>query len=102
MLEEVLKKVANGELSPEDAQKELATFENLGFAKVDHHRKKRQGFPEVIFGEGKEASHIIDISRAMMKKNDNILVTRINSEKAEAVVQVLPNFNYDHISRTLS
>ncbi|MDX8044482.1 nickel pincer cofactor biosynthesis protein LarB [Gracilibacillus sp. S3-1-1] len=101
MLEEMLQKVANGELSPAEAKEKLATFENLGFAKVDHHRKKRQGFPEVIFGEGKEASQIIDISRAMMMKKDNILVTRVSDLKAKEIVKQLPDFQYDHTSRTL-
>ncbi|WP_163582514.1 nickel pincer cofactor biosynthesis protein LarB [Gracilibacillus saliphilus] len=101
MLEEILQKVANGELSPDKAKEKLATFENLGFAKVDHHRKKRQGFPEVIFGEGKEPSHIIDISRAMMAKKENILITRVTYEKAQVIMERLPDFQYDHTSRTL-
>lgn len=101
MLEDILKKVGNGELSPEEAKEQLATYENLGFAKVDHHRKKRQGFPEVIFGEGKEALHIIDISREMMKKNDDILVTRITKDKAVKVMESLPEFEYDGTSQTL-
>ncbi len=101
MLEEILQKVANGELSPDKAKEKLATFENLGFAKVDHHRKKRQGFPEVIFGEGKEPSHIIDISRAMMVKKENILITRVTYEKAQVIMERLPDFQYDHTSRTL-
>ncbi|UOQ84999.1 nickel pincer cofactor biosynthesis protein LarB [Gracilibacillus salinarum] len=101
MLEDILKQVAAGKLSPEDAQQQLATFENLGFAKVDHHRKKRQGFPEVIFGEGKEASHIIDISRAMLSKGDNVFITRMEKGKADAVMSALPAFQYDEISKTL-
>ncbi|MFD2654689.1 nickel pincer cofactor biosynthesis protein LarB [Gracilibacillus thailandensis] len=101
MLEEILRKVADGELSPDKAKEKLATFENLGFAKVDHHRKKRQGFPEVIFGEGKEPSHIIDISRAMMVKKENILITRVTYEKAQVIMEQLPDFQYDHTSRTL-
>ncbi|WP_058306523.1 nickel pincer cofactor biosynthesis protein LarB [Gracilibacillus massiliensis] len=101
MLEQILKQVADGTLSPDQAQKELETFENLGFAKVDHHRKKRQGFPEVIFGEGKDPTQIINISRAMMKKQENILVTRVEDTKAEVVSQHLPDFDYDKTSRTL-
>jgi pyridinium-3,5-biscarboxylic acid mononucleotide synthase len=101
MLEDILHQVANGELSPEEAKEKLATFENLGFAKVDHHRKKRQGFPEVIFGEGKSASQIIDISRAMMNKQENILITRVSEEKATAICEEIPSFEYDQISRTL-
>ncbi|MGN8646447.1 nickel pincer cofactor biosynthesis protein LarB [Gracilibacillus sp. HCP3S3_G5_1] len=101
MLENILKQVANGQLSPDEAKEKLATFENLGFAKVDHHRKRRQGFPEVIFGEGKEISHIIDISLAIKAKKENILVTRVSDSKAEKLVEQLPDFRYDQTSRTL-
>lgn len=101
MLEKILKQVAEGKLSPEDAKKELATFENLGFAKVDHHRTKRQGFPEVIFGEGKTASQIIAIAHSMKNRNENVLATRIDPEKAKEICSVLPEFVYDETSRTL-
>ncbi|PWU69483.1 nickel pincer cofactor biosynthesis protein LarB [Gracilibacillus dipsosauri] len=101
MLEDILKQVEKGLLTAEEAKKRLATFENLGFAKVDHHRTKRQGFPEVIFGEGKEPAHIIDISRAMMAKNENILVTRVELEKAQIILEHLPNFSYDPTARIL-
>ncbi|GAB2540272.1 nickel pincer cofactor biosynthesis protein LarB [Gracilibacillus alcaliphilus] len=101
MLEKVLQQVANGQLSVHEAQKKLATFENLGFAKVDHHRKKRQGFPEIIFGEGKTAEQIIDISRAMIKKAEDILITRIKADKAAVICQSLPSFEYDETSQIL-
>ncbi|SER47901.1 hypothetical protein SAMN04487944_10514 [Gracilibacillus ureilyticus] len=101
MLEEILKQIETGQLSAEAAAKQLATFENLGFAKVDHHRKKRQGSPEVIFGEGKTSTQIIDISRAMMAKKENILVTRVNKEKAEAIQRTLPDFQYHEIANLL-
>lgn len=101
MLESILKQVAEGNMSPDDAKKELATFENLGFAKIDHHRPKRQGFPEVIFGEGKTASQIIAIAQSMKKRNENILATRIDADKAREICSVLPEFEYDKTSRTL-
>ncbi|RCW74887.1 nickel pincer cofactor biosynthesis protein LarB [Saliterribacillus persicus] len=101
MLEDILKKVENGLMSAEEAERELATFENLGFAKVDHHRKKRQGFPEVIFGEGKTPSQILDISRAILAKNENILVTRVDKEKAEIIKKELPFFTYHEIAQLL-
>lgn len=56
-------------------------FEDLGFAKIDHHRALRQGFPEVIMGEGKEAADIAAIVRAMRKRKVNILVTRVDPQK---------------------
>src|SRR3954468_8887652 len=57
-------------------------FEDLGFAKVDHHRALRHGMPEVIFGQGKTADQISGIAAALLAKAPNVLVTRINSEVA--------------------
>jgi pyridinium-3,5-biscarboxylic acid mononucleotide synthase len=54
-------------------------YEDLGFAKVDHHRALRQGFPEVIMGQGKQAKEIAAIVRAMRRRNANILVTRVEA-----------------------
>ena len=56
-------------------------FEDLGFAKIDHHRALRQGFPEVIMGQGKETKDIAAIVAAMRKRRVNVLVTRLNAEK---------------------
>ena len=54
-------------------------YEDLGFAKIDHHRALRQGFPEVIMGQGKQAKEIAAIVRAMRRRNANILVTRVDA-----------------------
>jgi NCAIR mutase (PurE)-related protein len=56
-------------------------FEDLGFAKIDHHRALRQGFPEVILGQGKEARDIATIARAMRRRESNILITRLGEQK---------------------
>jgi len=61
MLEEILSQVQEGKQSVSEVREKLATYENLGFAKVDHHRKNRQGFPEVIYGEGKTKEQILSI-----------------------------------------
>ncbi|MFB9760587.1 nickel pincer cofactor biosynthesis protein LarB [Ectobacillus funiculus] len=101
MLEDILEQVQKGTLSVAEAKEQLATFENLGFAKVDHHRKKRQGFPEIIFGEGKTAEQIISISQALQSKNNQVLITRISKEKAEIVQGVCPEFIYNETARIL-
>jgi pyridinium-3,5-biscarboxylic acid mononucleotide synthase len=101
MLEEILKQVQNGTLSVTDAKERLATFENLGFAKIDHHRKKRQGFPEVVFGEGKTAQQIITIIQSLRARNSQVLVTRISEEKAEEVRQACPEFTYVEVAQIL-
>lgn len=101
MLEHILEQVQKGTLSIEKAKDQLATFENLGFAKVDHHRKKRQGFPEVVYGEGKTADQIISIVQALRVRNNQVMVTRVSEEKAKQVQQACPEFMYHEISRIL-
>ena len=97
-----MEQVQNGKLSVEEAKEQLATFENLGFAKVDHHRKKRQGFSaEIIFGEGKTAEQIISISEALRSKNNQVLITRISKEKAEIVQKSCPDFIYNETAQIL-
>lgn len=101
MLEEILEQVQKGTLSVAEAKEQLATFENLGFAKVDHHRKKRQGFPEVVYGEGKTAEQIITIIQALRARNNQVMVTRISKEKAETVQQAWPDFIYNDVAQIL-
>lgn len=101
MLEDILKQVQKGTLSVAEAKEQLATFENLGFAKVDHHRKKRQGFPEVVYGEGKTAEQIILIIEALRARNNQVMVTRISAEKAAIVQHACPEFSYHEIAQIL-
>lgn len=84
----LLEAVANNDTSVDEAVLKLKTepFEDLGFAKPDFHRGLRQGVPEVIYGQGKTAKQIIDISKSLIKNGQkNVLITRINSEKADIV-----------------
>ena len=87
-LKELLQEVADGGLKPEDALAKLKSlpYEDLGFARVDHHRSLRQGFPEVIFGQGKSAEQIIGIGKAIHKQGAAVLVTRVEAEKAREVL----------------
>lgn len=101
MMEEILKQVQAGKLTVEQAKEKLATYENLGFAKVDHHREQRTGFPEVIYGEGKTVQQITQILTALKAKNNNVLITRISQEKADAILRRHPEFVYDATSRIL-
>jgi pyridinium-3,5-biscarboxylic acid mononucleotide synthase len=89
----LLKAVESGALSPERAMVRLKhlPFEDLGFAKVDHHRALRQGYPEVVFGKGKTPAQVAGIVRAMVgRKNgrQNILVTRADAKIFAAVRRV--------------
>jgi NCAIR mutase (PurE)-related protein len=69
-------------------------FEDLGFARVDHHRSLRKGFPEVIWGEGKTSGEILSIMRQLKGKGQNILITRLESRKARSIRQVFPKGHY--------
>ena len=60
-------------------------YEDLDFAKVDHHRELRKGFPEVIFGQGKTPDQIAAISDSLLRHSDRLLVTRASLEAYEAV-----------------
>jgi pyridinium-3,5-biscarboxylic acid mononucleotide synthase len=81
-LRALLDDVKAGVLAPELAQDRLlqylrqAPFEDLGFARVDHHRNVRQGFPEVVFGLGKTPQQIAAISERIVAAGHNLLVTR--------------------------
>lgn len=69
-------------------------FENLGFARVDHHRTLRQGFPEVIMGQGKEAKEIAAIIRALRRRKTNVLVTRLSGNKMALVKTLVSGLKY--------
>jgi hypothetical protein len=86
----ILESVQSGRLSPSAAIERLKhlPFEDLGFAKVDHHRTLRQGFSEVVFAKGKTPQQVAEIVRAMLQKKDsrhNILVTRADAKVSAAV-----------------
>src|SRR6202795_4323288 len=89
----LLQAVESGKLAPEAALARLKhlPFEDLGFAKVDHHRALRQGFAEVIFGKGKTPTQVAEIVRAMLRQKvsrQNILVTRADGKIFAAVKRV--------------
>ncbi|MBR3484689.1 MAG: nickel pincer cofactor biosynthesis protein LarB [Lachnospiraceae bacterium] len=85
---QLLEKLKNGDISVDEALLKLKTkpFEDIGYAKVDTHRGIRQGVPEVVFGSGKTPEQIIGIIDAMVKNGQkNILITRLDGEKAEEI-----------------
>lgn len=87
---QILEAVQNGALSVEDALVKLKTapYEDIGFAKVDFHRKIRQGVPEVIYGAGKTAEQMIAIIDVMLQNGqDRILITRLSPEAAKTITE---------------
>lgn len=88
---QILEAVQNGSLSVDDALLKLKTepYEDIGFAKIDLHRKVRQGAAEVIYGAGKTVEQMIGIIDTMKKSGqERILITRLSSEAAEKITQV--------------
>ena len=91
-----------GELAADDlvADMRAAPFEDIGFAKLDHHRELRQGISEVVYGEGKSASEIVDIvARLQARSARPVMVTRVSREKATALGRAFPAIRYDPLSR---
>ena len=81
-IEQILARHASGGLSAADAAEQIKnlSYEDIGFARVDHARAERQGFPEVIFGEGKTSSQIAGIFEKLLARRPNVLITRTNKD----------------------
>ena len=89
-LRELLNNVKNGNVSVEDALSDLKKlpFEDIGFAKIDHHRNIRNGFPEVIYSEGKTIEQIKEIVKKLIEKNNNIMATRADYSVYEGIKEI--------------
>ncbi len=103
-LEELLKKVKSGKTSIEQAIDQLKSlpFEDLGYARIDHHRSLRKGFPEVIWGEGKSSKQIVSIMDELRRKGQNVLITRLDEKKAKSILRIFPKGRYYPLSRVLT
>lgn len=100
-IREILNDVKNGQLSIDnamDTMRELP-FEELEFAKVDHHRELRTGSPEVIFCQGKTPEQVVQIVKAMQAKGNNILATRANDEIMNTLQQTFPEGEVKKMAR---
>lgn len=76
-------------------------FEDLGFAKVDHHRALRHGMPEVVFAMGKTAEQVLAIAENLLEDSPNVLITRADKATAEHVISKLPQAEYFPLSRAI-
>lgn len=100
-IKQILTDIENGTLSASEgyAKLKLSPFEDLGYAKVDHHREVRQGAPEVIYGAGKTKEQIEGIVKSLLTHcPENILITRLDTESAEYLTEHFSLF-YDKTSR---
>jgi NCAIR mutase (PurE)-related protein len=81
-IEDILSSHARGEISIEHATQSIKhlSFEDIGFARVDHARAERQGFPEVIFGQGKTREQIVGIFEKLAARSPNVLITRTTAD----------------------
>jgi pyridinium-3,5-biscarboxylic acid mononucleotide synthase len=98
----LLERVRTNGVSLDDALRELKDlpFADLGYAMIDHHRALRQGMPEVIFGLGKTPEQIVGIARELARTGQNVLITRLDLEKATLVRDALPALRYHELART--
>jgi NCAIR mutase (PurE)-related protein len=104
ILEQLLEEVRAGQVPVAAALERLRTlpFEDLGFARVDHHRQLRQSFPEVVFAAGKSLQQLRGILTSLSARSENILVTRLAPDMAAALTSDFPGARYYPDSRALT
>ena len=104
-LKQLLEQVKSGQVEIDQAMEKLRhlPFEDLGFARVDHHRQLRRGFPEVIFCPGKTTEQIIRIFESLASRGNNVLATRAQPEVFEALAKTgkFPKARYEELARTI-
>ena len=102
-IRELLLSFQEGQASLEDVMQQLRNihFEDLEYAKIDHHRSLRQGFPEVVYCEGKTIEQVAAIVERLSKRNPNVLGTRASQEMYEAVLEQVPEARYYAIAKLI-
>jgi len=103
-LRELMEAVRGGEVTPENACDRLKNlpFEDLGFAKVDHHRSLRTGMPEVIYAKGKTAEQVAAIFSSLAGSGVNVLATRANREQYQAVERIEPRAIFHELASCIT
>src|SRR5438477_10331419 len=105
---DLLEQVARGEMDAAAAHARLLDelrarpYEDLGFARVDHHRSIRQGFPEVVLGLGKTPGQIAAIADEIVRRGSTLLVTRASAEAFEAVREKVPAATYSAVAAMIT
>ncbi len=102
-LKALLEQVRTGDVTPDAALDQIKSlpFEDLGFAKVDHHRAVRVGVPEVIFGPGKSPEHFVEIFDRLAARGNTVLATRVSEEQVAAALARFPVVEHNLLARTL-
>ncbi len=103
-MEDLLKAYKNGEVELDEVMEKLKDFpyEDLDFARVDHHRKLRSGFAEVIFSQGKTPEQVAKIAKSLYEQDKSFLATRANKAHYEAVKVYLPDAQFEELSGVIS
>lgn len=103
-LPEVLRQFKDGRVSEDELLRFLRDlpYQNLEFAKVDHHRPLRQGFAEVIFGRGKTAEQILAIAASLLERHENLLITAASQEVFPAILELCPEARHFPNSRLIA
>ncbi len=103
LIRQLLEAVKNERTSIEDALTKLATlpYAEIDFARIDHHRSLRRGFPEVISGRGKTPEHLAKIFAHQASQHEIVLCTRVSTEQLEAARSLVPHSQYDALSQLL-
>jgi len=102
-LRKLFDQVRAGKLSPDEAVARMRhmPFEDLGFAKVDHHRRLRAGLPEVIFSRGKTPRQVAEIFKRLAKHGGNVLATRAEADHFRAVKKQVRKAEYRELARAI-
>ena len=102
-LRKLLEDVKCGTTNIDDALDSLKNlpYEDIEYANIDHHREIRNGYPEVIYCEGKSDEHILGIIERMIEKGSNILGTRCRKETFEKIKEIYPDCEYEELSKVL-
>jgi NCAIR mutase (PurE)-related protein len=100
-LEDILNKLDQGKISPKEALETLKDFpyQDLNFAKIDHHRELRKGFPEIIYGQGKTDDQILKIAREIIKKGSNLLITKLEPSVFRKIKKKMPELCHNALAK---
>ena len=102
-LRKILEAVENGQLDVDAAVEKLRSslYEDIGHSRVDHDRLERNGASEVIFGQGKSAQQLVDITNSLLQREQDVLITRVSPDKAEILLKTFPVAAYTESARTV-
>jgi len=102
-IKKIMQRVVNKKIGIDDAIKKMKfmPFEDLGFAKIDHHRALRKGFPEVVFCQSKTKEQVVAIVRKLIYNNNDVIATRATEEMFNEVKKHVKNAQYNKISKTI-